>query len=79
MALGFMGAFVAYILGYYLSRSLYRKLSITFFCEAKIASFHEANLLSLMSLSTHGGHPSHLLGYPLHGVMFASQKKVIDI
>jgi hypothetical protein len=26
MALGFMGAFVAYILGYYLSRSLYRKL-----------------------------------------------------
>jgi hypothetical protein len=25
MALGFMGAFVAYILGYYLSRSLYRK------------------------------------------------------
>jgi hypothetical protein len=26
MALGFIGAFVAYILGYYLSRSLYRKL-----------------------------------------------------
>jgi hypothetical protein len=26
MALGFMGAFVAYLLGYYLSRSLYRKL-----------------------------------------------------
>ncbi len=25
MALGFMGAFVAYLLGYYLSRSLYRK------------------------------------------------------
>jgi hypothetical protein len=25
MALGFMGAFLAYILGYYLSRSLYRK------------------------------------------------------
>jgi hypothetical protein len=26
MALGFMGTFVASILGYYLSRSLYRKL-----------------------------------------------------
>jgi hypothetical protein len=26
MALGFMGAFVAYILGYYLSRSPYKKL-----------------------------------------------------
>jgi hypothetical protein len=34
-------------------------------------------MLSLISLYTPRGHPSHLLVYPLNCVIFASQKKVI--